>query len=62
MYFDPETIALLRTTLDHAWASLPPNQQARTSRSVMAKRILNAAANGERDPDRLRCALTNDPR
>jgi hypothetical protein len=61
MYFDPETVALLRTILDHAWASLSPNQQARTSRSVMAERILQAAAKGERDPDRLRvCALMND--
>jgi hypothetical protein len=61
MYFDPETVALLRTTLDRAWASLPPNQQARTSRSIMAERILKAAAKGERDPDRLRIrALMND--
>jgi hypothetical protein len=54
MYFDPATIALLRTTLDHAWASLPPRQQAVTNRSVLAERILKAAARGERDPDRLR--------
>jgi hypothetical protein len=54
MYFDPDTIALLRTTLDHAWASLPPGQQAVTSRSILAERILRAAARGERDPDRLR--------
>jgi hypothetical protein len=54
MYFDPDTIALLRATLDHAWASLPRHQQAVTSRSVLAERILRAAARGERDPDRLR--------
>jgi hypothetical protein len=55
MYFDRETLALLRTALDRAWADLPPNQQARTSRSVLAERILKAAAQGERDTDRL-CA------
>jgi hypothetical protein len=54
MYFDPDTIALLRTTLDHAWASLEPGQQVVTSRSILAERILRAAARGERDPDRLR--------
>jgi hypothetical protein len=49
MYFDPDTVALLRTTLDRAWASLSPRQQAVTSRSVLAERILKAAARGERD-------------
>jgi hypothetical protein len=29
--FDPETVALLRTTLDRAWDSLPAGQQAVTS-------------------------------
>jgi hypothetical protein len=53
MYFDPDTIALLRITLDRAWASLPESQQAVTSRSILAERILKAAARGERDPDRL---------
>jgi hypothetical protein len=46
MYFDPDTIALLRTTLDRAWASLPPGQQAATKRSIWRNK-------GERDPDRL---------
>ena len=49
MYFDRDTIALLRTTLDRAWASLPVGQQAATSRSILAERILKAA-----DPERLR--------
>jgi hypothetical protein len=53
MYFDRETVALLRTTLDRAWNSPPPSEQVRTSRSVLAERILRAAAQGERDPDRL---------
>jgi hypothetical protein len=54
VYFDPDTLALLRTALDRAWASLPVSQQAVTSRSILAERILKAAAQGERDPDRLR--------
>jgi hypothetical protein len=56
MYFDPDTISLLRTTLDRAWASLPASRQLVISRSLLAERILRAAARGERDPDRL-CAL-----
>jgi hypothetical protein len=54
MYFDRDTVTLLRTALDRAWASLPPGQQAATSRSILAERILKAAAQGERDPERLR--------
>jgi hypothetical protein len=53
MYFDPDTVALLRTTLDRAWSSLPAGEQAVISRSILAERILKAAAQGERDPDRL---------
>jgi len=53
-FFDPDTIALLRATLDRAWASLTPSQRAVTSPAILAERILKAAARGERDPDRLR--------
>jgi hypothetical protein len=52
--FDPETVAILKIVLDDAWTSLVPAQQARTSKSDMAVRILEAAANGERDPAKLR--------
>jgi len=62
-YFDAETVAILRATLDRAWASLPPSQRVRTSRSVLAERILKAAAKGERDTDRLRAyALSGNGR
>jgi hypothetical protein len=62
MYFDRETVALLKTTLELAWASLPPSEQARSSRSVLAERILKAAAHGERDADHLRAwALMDSP-
>jgi hypothetical protein len=56
--FDPETVSLLREVLEGAWATLSPHQQAQTSRSALASRILRYAAQGERDPIRLRaCAL-----
>jgi hypothetical protein len=52
--YDPETIALLRMVLDAAWDALLPEQQARTSKSILAQRMLKLAAQGERDPIRLR--------
>jgi hypothetical protein len=51
--FDPETIELLRESLEGAWSRLAPAQRARTSRTTLAERILTAAVNGERDPIRL---------
>jgi hypothetical protein len=52
--YDPETIELLRALLDEAWAKLSPLQQAEFPRSRIAEQLLNAAADGERDPDALR--------
>ena len=51
--FDLETVALLRETLDNAWACLRPQERATTSRSLLAEGILALAAEGERNPDRL---------
>jgi hypothetical protein len=48
----------LRSVLDAAWNSLSPAQQARTSKSVLADRVLKVAARGERDPARLRVGAT----
>ena len=59
--FDPETIALMRTALEEAWASLPPAQQAHTSQTLLAERILFAAKRGERDPMRLRASALIGP-
>ncbi len=53
-YFDLDTIALLRETLDDAWASLRPRQQATMQKTALAEGILKSAAKGERDPERLR--------
>lgn len=51
--FDRATVTLLRETLDDAWACLPSHQRATTSKTLLAERILKAAAEGERNPDRL---------
>jgi hypothetical protein len=56
MSFDPETVSLMRKTLDDTWDQLGPEQRAMTSRTLLAERILKSAAKGERNPDRLRDA------
>jgi hypothetical protein len=60
MSFDPETVTLLRETLDDAWASLRPEQQATMQKTALAERILKSAARGERDRKRLRDAALID--
>ena len=47
--FDPETVRLLRTALEHACGSLPPDQQTPAFRSSAARAIIKFAAQGERD-------------
>jgi len=51
---DPEALKLLQSVLDEAWASLSPDERAKTSKTLVASRLLAAAAAGERDPLRLR--------
>lgn len=51
--FDPETVHQLEAVLDRAWASLSPHERGHTTKSHMAQRILNLAAQGERDLGRL---------
>lgn len=53
VYFDLDTVSLLRETLDEAWASLRPQQRAAISRTILAEGILKEAAKGERNPERL---------
>ena len=60
LHFDLETVAILRETLDIAWARLRPVQRAITSRSLIAERILKTAAQGERDPERLLAAALDE--
>ena len=57
--FDIETLTVLRTVLDDVWELLSPEQQAQTTKSLVATRLLEAAAAGERDPGRLRDAALN---
>ena len=56
VHFDPETVTLLRETLDDAWACLSPELQATMQKTALAERILKSAASGERDRKRLRAA------
>ncbi len=60
VYFDPETVTLLRETLDDAWNCLQPQRQATMLKSTLAERILKSAAQGERDRERLRDAALNE--
>jgi hypothetical protein len=50
----PEIFELLESILDETWDSLRPDEKARTSKAIIAQRILLAFASGERDPTRLR--------
>ena len=56
--FDAETLTILSDAFDKAIASLQDHGQRPIVRETMAVRILDLAAKGERDPDRLyRAAL-----
>lgn len=59
-YFDLDTVALMRETLNEAWASLQPQQRATMQKTTLAVRILETAAEGERDPKRLLDAALNE--
>ena len=52
--YDPETVELLKSVLEDAWACLLPEQKNSVSKTLLAERLLRAAARGERDPERLR--------
>ena len=59
--FDPETVGILIAAFDDAWRSVKANEINLSSenrielvRTVLARRILELALTGERDPDRLR--------
>jgi hypothetical protein len=54
--YDPETLVLLRTALDEAWALLPAKRRSEILKSEMARRILKRAAEGVRDPARLQAS------
>jgi len=56
VFFDPETVTLLRETLNDAWDGLSPELQATMQKTALAERILKSAARGERDRKLLRAA------
>ncbi len=51
--FDPETLAILQGVFDEAWASFQAQRNRNITRAALAKRILNLAVKGERNPARL---------
>ena len=59
--YDPETLTVLRAALDEAWALLPENRKSEAQKSDMAQRILRKAAEGVRDPFRLRASALVGP-
>jgi hypothetical protein len=52
-HFSPDAIKIMQVALDVAWDSMSPEEQAQSARSLLASRILDAAATGERNPTRL---------
>jgi hypothetical protein len=59
--YDPETLTVLRNVLDEAWALLPDDRKSESQKSDMAQRILRRAAEGVRDPVRLRASALVGP-
>ena len=51
--FDDEATRAMGTAFDEAWDSLRHFSRADKVRELIAKRIIEAAKNGERDPARL---------
>jgi hypothetical protein len=58
--FDPETLQVMTDAFDRAWTSLLASgapfsvaEHAETAREILAKHIIKAARNGERDQHQL---------
>jgi len=49
--FDPETLIVLGSAYDRARRSLGNSTSVETAQEIIASRIIDAAMNGERDPD-----------
>jgi len=54
--FHPELIELMRAVLEDATSTLPEAKRTSTMKAEIASRILGCAANGERDPIKLKMA------
>jgi hypothetical protein len=55
-HYNPDTLITFRKVLDEAWAALPDHFKSETLKSEMAQHILKQAADGVRDPVRLRAS------
>jgi hypothetical protein len=51
---DPEPVRNLEALVGEAWNSLSPDRRQRTTKCHLARRIMKRAAQGIRDPARLR--------
>jgi len=58
--FQPDEVKLLKSVLDEAANILPKGERTPSMKAMLASRILEAAARGERDPNRLRIAAFLD--
>jgi len=54
--FYPEDLSLLGTVYDRLLTSLPQSMRTPSNRIEIAKKLISAAANGERDPIELELA------
>jgi len=54
--FHPELIELMKAVLEDATATLPEAKRTSTMKAEIASRILECAANGERNPIKLKMA------
>ena len=54
--FDTLTVEVMRVALNEAWRNVPEKDRTKWHQSDMAARILNVAAEGERDPKKLKAA------
>ncbi len=54
--FYPELIELMKAVLEDATATLPEAKRTSTMKAEIASRILECAANGERNPIKLKMA------
>jgi len=52
--YPPEIMDAMRSAVDEAWSLMRPEERAKSSKSLLAIRVLEAAEGGERDPDKLR--------
>jgi hypothetical protein len=51
--FDPKTLAIVESAFDEAWITLKTNGNSNIRANELARRILQLAMEGERDPTRL---------